>query len=114
MIPLSRFDRSRILRDALGRSYLSDRTPYRYQPHPDNREHRVTQNDTLATLAGLYFAPLPRACGLWWAIAEFQPDPIIDPLLSLHDARETVTIPSLRVLTDIILPGSSEGRGSPW
>jgi hypothetical protein len=43
-----------------------------------------------------------RACGFWWAIADFQPDPILDPTLELEPGRQLV-IMSLRVLTDVIL-----------
>ena len=89
-------------RDAAGRLALTEREPYRYRAHPDNRTHVVAQGDTLFTLAGRYFAPLPRACGYWWAIADFQVPPIIDPSLSLEVGRR-LSIPSLRVLTDVIL-----------
>ena len=48
---------------------------------------------------------MPRGCGFWWAIADFQPDPIVDPTLELEVGRTTF-IPSERVLTDVILgPG---------
>lgn len=53
-------------------------------------------------LAGRYFASLPRACRLWWAIADCQPDSIIDSTLELEPER-WLLIPSLRVLTDVIL-----------
>jgi hypothetical protein len=62
----------------------------------------VVQGDTLWGLAGRYFAPLNRACGYWWVIADFQPDPIIDPTLGLEEGR-VLFIPSRRVLTDVIL-----------
>ena len=45
---------------------------------------------------------MPRGCGFWWAIADFQPDPIVDPTLELEVGR-TIFIPSERVLTDVIL-----------
>ena len=45
---------------------------------------------------------MPRGCGFWWAIADFQPDPIVDPTLDLEPGRRLV-VPSLRVLTDVIL-----------
>jgi hypothetical protein len=90
------------VRDDTGRLYLTDREPYRFKAHSDNRTHRVVQGDTLFSLAGRYFAPLPRACGFWWVIADFQPDPIIDPTLDLSIGTD-IFIPSLRVLTDVIL-----------
>ncbi len=88
--------------DPDGRLHLTEREPYRVRAHTDNRVHVVVQGDTLWDLAGRYFAPLPRACGFWWAIADFQPDPIVDPTLALEPGRRLV-IPSLRVLTDVVL-----------
>jgi hypothetical protein len=89
-----------------GRRRLTEREPYRFRPLPDSRAHCVVEGDTLFELAGRYFAPMPRACGYWWAIADFQPDPIVDPTLTLP-VGSTVVIPSTRVLTDVIL---SEAR----
>ena len=88
--------------DDAGVLHLTEREPYRYKAHTDNRVHVVVQGDTLWDLAGRYFAPLPRACGFWWAIADYQPDPIVDPTLVLEPGRR-LFIPSLRVLTDVIL-----------
>jgi len=90
------------VRDDAGRLFLTEREPYGFHDQPDTRTHVVVQGDTLWGLAGAFFAPLPRACGFWWAIADFQPDPIIDPTLELELGRR-LFIPSLRVLTDVIL-----------
>ena len=90
------------VKDENGVLFLTDREPYRYKEFSDNRLHMVVQGDSLFNLAGRYFAPLPRACGYWWVIADFQVDPIIDPTLELAVGRKLV-IPSLRVLTDVIL-----------
>jgi hypothetical protein len=70
--------------DELGRRFLSEREPYRFKEHTDTRVHVVAQGDTLEGLAGL------------------QPDPIVDPTLELDIGRRLV-VPSLRVLTDVIL-----------
>ena len=90
------------IRDAAEVLYLTEREPYRFDEHKDTRVHTVVQGDTLWNLAGRYFAPLPRACGFWWVIADFQPDPIVDPTLELAAGRR-LFIPSLRVLTDVVL-----------
>jgi hypothetical protein len=105
----SRFSFSMALEDEDGRLYLAGREPYRFAVHADTRVHRVMEGDTLFSLAGQYFEPLPRACGYWWAIADFQPDPILDPTLGLETGR-LVYIPSLRVLTDVILANPRGGR----
>jgi len=94
------------VRDDLARRFLAEREPYRFKEHTDTRAHVVAQGDTLFELAGRFFAPLPRACGFWWVLADFQPDPIVDPTLEL-DVGRRLFVPSLRVLTDVIL---SEGR----
>jgi hypothetical protein len=90
------------VRDDGSRLLLTEREPYRYREHTDSRVHVVVQGDTLYDLAGRYFAPLPRACGFWWVLADFQPDPIVDPTLELEPGRR-LAVPSLRVLTDVIL-----------
>jgi len=86
--------------------YLTDREPYRYVDHPDNRVHMFVEGDTLFSLAGKYFAPLPRACGYWWVIADFQPSPIHDPTIRLKVGTRII-IPSLRVLDTEVLSGST-------
>ena len=81
------------------RLVLTEREPFRFRAFPDNRQHIVAAGDTLFMLAGRHFAPLPRASGLWWVIADFQPDPIHDPTLGLELGR-VMFVPSVRVLTE--------------
>lgn len=57
---------------------------------------------TFTEVASQPFIGAPNGCGICWAIADFQPDPIIDPTLALEAGR-TLIIPSERVLTDVIL-----------
>lgn len=98
----SRYERCRGVRDAAGALVLTERVPYRFRPLPDTRVHVVQAGDNLFSLAGRYFRPRSRACGFWWVIAEFQPDPILDPTLELALGRQ-LFIPSLRVLDEEIL-----------
>lgn len=83
--------------DEKGRLALSEREPYRFQAFADNRFHLVVDGDTLFNLADRYFGPRTDAASLWWIIAEFQPEPILDPTLSLEPGRQLV-IPSLRTI----------------
>jgi hypothetical protein len=87
--------------DAGGRLFLKDRDPFRFQDFPDTRTYVVAAGDTLFTIAGRYFAPLPRPAGLWWVLADFQPDPILDPTLAL-DLGRLLYVPSIRVVTQQI------------
>ena len=102
----SRFTLSSAVLDDAGRLLLTEREPYRFRALADTRQHVVQQGDTLFTLAGRYFAPLPRPAGLWWVIADFQPEPIHDPTLAL-DLGRLLLIPSVRVITEEIF---SEAR----
>ncbi|HET9621802.1 MAG TPA: hypothetical protein VFP84_10565 [Kofleriaceae bacterium] len=87
--------------DDQGRLFLTEPEPYRFRAFPDNRQHVVQAGESVFTLAGRYFAPLPRPAGLWWVIADFQPDPIHDPTLALELGR-VLFIPSVRVITEEI------------
>ena len=97
------------VRDDEGRLMLSERTPLSFRELPDNQVHVVVEGDTLWGLAGRYFGPLPRAAGYYWAIAEFQPDPIVDPTLELEVGR-TLYIPSIATL-EMALVGTRVARG---
>lgn len=92
--------------DDRGRLLLSEREPFRFRAFSDNRQHLVREGDSVFSLAGRYFAPLPRPSGLWWIIADFQPEPIHDPTLTLELGR-IVVIPSIRVVTEEVF---SEAR----
>ena len=74
------------VRDEEGRLFLTEREPYLFHEHTDTRVHVVAQGDTLFELAGRYFAPLPRACGFWWVLADFQINPIVEGSGTLCDS----------------------------
>jgi len=83
-------------------TFLTDRVPFRYRDLDDNRIHIAKAGDTFDGLAGFYFRGMPRACGFWWAIADFQPIPVVDPTVAIEPGTRIV-IPSVRVLTTVIL-----------
>jgi len=98
----SRYEFTRGIRDEEGRLFLTDREPFRFRPLRDNRLHEVREGETLFSLAGRFFRPRTRAAGLWWIIADFQPDPIQDPSIPLEPGRR-LFIPSLRTVDEEIL-----------
>lgn len=89
-----------------GKLQLTEREPFRFRELPDNRLHRVQQGDTLFTLAARYFGTMPRPAGLWWVIADFQPQPITDPTVRLRPGA-LIAIPSIRTVQEDIF---SEAR----
>ena len=84
-----------------GTLWLSARVPFPYRQRTDNRTILARRGDTLFSLAGKYFAALPRGCGLWWAIGDYQPQPIHDPTVQLASGR-AIVIPSLRTVQEEI------------
>lgn len=99
--PISRWADIAPIADDRGRVVLPEREPFSCEERADTRRHTVLPGDTLAVLAGRYFAPLPRACGYWWALCEFQPEPIVDPTLSLATGR-VLHVPSVAALEEYL------------
>lgn len=89
------------LTDAAGAFFLEDAEPFGFQDFPDTVPHIVGSQDTLFTLAGIAYAVFERPAGLWWVIADFQPDPILDPFVKLVEGS-TIYVPSVRVVQEFI------------
>jgi hypothetical protein len=83
--------------DSDGKLFIDEREPFRYREETDNRFHRARLGDTWWGLAHIYFQGIPRPCGLWWLLCEYQPDPVIDPTIVIPE-NKMVIIPSMRVL----------------
>lgn len=97
----SRYSFSVATPDDQGRVFMSPRIPFRFRVFADTTIYLVRQGDTLYALAGRYYAGLPRPAGLWWVIADFQPEPIVDPTIQLVPGSKLM-IPSLRVLQELV------------
>jgi hypothetical protein len=114
-MPPRRFSRhtfTSAVQDDAGRLVITDREPFRFRSLPDNRQHVVKEGETLFSLAGRYFATLPRPAGLWWVIADFQPDPIHDPTIALEPGRVLV-IASVRTVLEEIFSERRRGEATP-
>lgn len=96
----SRFTFSSGITDETDDSFLlEDPEPFVFRELADTRSHTVEDGDSLFNLAGRYFASFDRPTGLWWIIADFQPEPIIDPTRKLAIGR-TLFVPSERVVSE--------------
>jgi len=88
--------------DARARLYTTDYEPYPYEDLPDNIEHIVVEGETWDDIAHTYWSPIFQAGALWRYIADFQPDPVTDPFITLK-AGVTVVVPSRNTLYTKIL-----------
>lgn len=100
---LSRHTFSQGVRDTQGCLVLTTPEPFRYRTIADNEFFAVCTGDTLFTIAGRKYRVIDpdRASGLYWIIADFQPDPIIDPTIAL-DVGRVLVIPSVRTVLEQI------------
>lgn len=89
------------LTDADGKLFLSEREPYSYRDFDDNVQYVVREGDSIFTLAARFFQGFERPAGLWWIIADYQPDPIFDPTIAL-DVGRVLVIPSMRTVQEEI------------
>jgi hypothetical protein len=106
---LSRYTFSTAYVDEDDAVVLTEPEPYRFRDLSDNRFHVVAEGDTLHGLAAAYFATLPRPAGLWWVIADFQPEPVLDPTLRLG-IGSVVVIPSLRTVLEEVFSERRRGE----
>jgi len=88
--------------EANGVRVLTRRVPFRFQDLNDNVQHLVSAGESLFTIAGRYFKGVTeRPSGLWWIIADFQPNPIHDPTLELEEGT-VLFVPSERTVREEI------------
>jgi hypothetical protein len=97
---------------SLGRVFLSERERFPFRDFSDNRSHIVREGDSLFTLAHRFFKGLPRPSGLWWVIADFQPEPIHDPTIQL-DLGRVLFVPSVRTVVEEVFSESRVAEATP-
>ena len=91
-----------ILHSETGVQSLGPRAMIEYFEDQDAIPHVITAGDTLHNLAAKYFGGVPSPATLWWVIADFQPDPIIDPTVRLIPGQ-VIMIPGPTTAQDAIL-----------
>lgn len=94
----SRYQNCRGIEDAAGNLFLTERTPFRYDEKlAGTTRHVVEGTENLWQIAGRYYRGFPGAEEFGLLIAEFQPNPILDPSLTLETGR-VIYVPSLDVI----------------
>jgi nucleoid-associated protein YgaU len=101
----SRYSFCSASKDDAGRLVLSERVPFRFRVLSDTVQYTCKEGDSLYVLAHRAYKGLPRPSGLWWIIADFQPDPIFDPTVVLTPGQ-VLFIPSLRTVQELVFAES--------
>jgi nucleoid-associated protein YgaU len=98
----SRYRWSEQFQDEDNRSILSLRSTLDFAAYPGSMVHITEEHDTLESIAERYYEGMGEAAMLWWAIADFQPEPILDPTLRLTPGTKLL-IPSAAVVQSFLL-----------
>ena len=86
------------------------RIPFSYREHPGNSIHVVREGETVFSVSFKMYSELglsiPKysSARLYYAIADFQPTPIVDPTIQLRPGFRLV-IPSVELVTTEIIGG---------
>lgn len=95
-----------IITDEHDNVYWTEEQPFLFEPFIDNIIHVAGAGDTWWGLAGKAYATLSDRPAKWWRIiAQFQPTPVVNPLLPIVE-NTIIHIPSPRVLIEEILDPS--------
>ena len=96
---LGRYRLANLIKDDDDTLILDLRAKLEFQESSDDILHIVQKGETLHTLAATYYQGFPNAATLWWAIADYQPEPIIDPTLELQEGQ-VIIIPAADAVQD--------------
>ena len=81
----------------------SEREPFRFRKLPDTSEYTVREGDTLQHIAFRFYRNIVSgklsAAQYWYVIADFQPQPIIDPTIKLIPGQ-VLFVPSARTVQE--------------
>lgn len=111
--PYSRHKHDDLIKGDSGRTsglvFTATRPKFHYTGDTGEIPYVVEAGDSLATLAARYFGGMGLSLPslLYWAIADFQPEPLLDPTIDLTPGT-IVYIPSAATLQAWLMRESSE------
>jgi hypothetical protein len=92
--------------DEFGNKYFTEEVPFLFRQLNDTILHQSGEGDTWWGLAGHYYAKIhDRPAGFWRFIAQFQPRPVVNPLLPISN-NTIIYVPSPRTVLEQILDPS--------
>lgn len=89
--------------------------PFRFQEFDDTIKHICSDGETLWEIAAKYYHKrgLPRASMWYMWIANFQPEPIVDPTLKMKGGK-VLYIPSPRVIRNYAQDSARDPEFQNW
>jgi hypothetical protein len=96
----SRYHAADLLQTSEGNLRYALRKNLEYLGGEEDIPHEIIVGDTLHSLAARYYDGMGGA-ELWWAIADYQPEPIIDPTVQLTPG-DILLIPAPYIVQDFI------------
>lgn len=98
----SRYNLADLYKDASNRSYTALRSRIFFDDIDGVFPHVVEDGDTLWSLADFYYEGSAETdTNYWWAIADFQPEPINDPTIKLSPGQ-ILLIPPLELIMAVL------------
>lgn len=98
----SRYNLADLYKDASNKAYTALRSRIFFDDIDGTVPHVVEDGDTLWSLADRYYGGLEDDdVNYWWAIADFQPEPINDPTVKLTQGQ-IVLIPPLDLIMAVL------------
>lgn len=104
---LSRFRCAELIRTDDGYLHWDLRRTLEYLGHEDDIAHEVQPDDTWHSLAYKFYGTEFGGANLWWVIADYQPEPVLDPTV-LPTPGDIVMIPAPSIIQDFILSVNDE------
>lgn len=104
---LSRYRCAELIRTDAGKLKWDLRRRLEYMGHDDDIAYEVQPGDTWHILAYKFYGDEFGGADLWWVIADYQPEPVLDPTV-MPTVGDILMIPAPNIVQDFILSVNDE------